>query len=212
MSDPTREISVTGVGEVTAPPDVVTIDLGVSVLEPTVALASGSAASAAGALIAALEGQGVDRDDIATVNYTIAAEYDWSENQRRLLGFRVNNTVRARIRELARASEVLDTAVAAAGDTTQVNTLQFSIDDNRAPLAAAREAAWLDAVSRAEQLAGLSGSSLGPALSIVETVPGHPGPLPMARLRLEAADVSTPIEGGSATVGVTLQVRFALDS
>ena len=210
MDDHTPEVTVTGTGEVTAPPDTVTVDLGVSVIDETVASASEAAAGAAQALIAALVDRGVDRSDITTVDYSIAPEYDWSDNQRRLLGFRVNNTVKAEFRDLTRSGEVLDAAVVAGGDAAHINNLHFSIADEATTRASARDAAWSDAVAKAEQLAGLSGQTLGKAVSIVETVPGHRGPFPIARLRMETADVSTPVEGGSTTVTVTLEVRFRL--
>ncbi len=205
-----REITVTGTGEGAAPPDMVTVDLGVSVIDDTVAAASKNAAKAAQALITALVDQGVNRSDIATVDYSISPEYDWSDNQRRLIGFRVNNTVRAVIRELAESGKVLDHAVATGGDAAYVHNIRFSIADETTLEASAREAAWSDALAKAEHLARLSGQTLGGALSIVETVPSHVGPLPVARLRMETADVSTPLEGGSTTVTVALEVRFQL--
>ncbi len=210
MDQPSHEVSVTGVGEVSAPPDVVVVELGVSILDQTVATASAGAASAARRLVDSLTGNGVERSEVSTMGYSIIPEYDWVDNQRRLLGYRVTNTLRARVSEADRAGDILDAAVAAGGDHIQVNSLRFEFADEHALLARAREAAWVDASAKAGQLAELAGQPLGPALSVTESGPGAPGPLPLARLRMEAADVTTPVEGGSSTVTVTLQVRFAL--
>lgn len=72
---------------------------------------------------------------------------------------------------------------------------------------AAREAAWNDAFAKATQLAELSGLELGPVVSITETV-SRP-PVPMEFARLQANDSATPIEPGTASVSIELQVEFS---
>lgn len=203
-----KGISVSGVGEASATPDLLTVDLGVSVLETTVETATGTAAEAALAVISSLVDAGIDKSDIATTDYSIHAEQDWQDNQRRHLGYRVTNTVRARIRDVAAAGNVLDATVSAGGDLVQVNNLRFSFEDESSLRAEARAAAWADATAKANQLAGLSGQTLGPAVEIVEGAPPS-YPVPIARLQA-AADTATPIEAGTSTVVVNLQVRFAI--
>ncbi len=204
-------ITVTGTGEATAPPDLATINVGVSVLSATVAEATTSAASAAGELIDALVSEGVARGDIGTTAYNIASEHDWSNNTRRLLGYRVNNTILAKIRDLDRVGQILDRGVAAAGDSATVNNLQFTIEDPTGIERQARDTAWADALAKAGQLARLAGRKLGQATTIMERT-SSAGPFPMPRMRQEmmagAADVSTPIEAGTTTVTVNIDVRF----
>ena len=205
-------ISTSGVGEVTGTPDTVEIDLGVSVLGATVSEATATAATEAEAVIAAMTSNGVAEEDITTTNYSIYPEYDYSNNQQRLVGYRVNNTVRAKVRNVAEAGTVLDEVTAAAGDDVTVSGLRFSIEDDAELLAAAREAAWNDALAKATQLAELSGQTLGAATSISESVMMPPiYPIPYATdAAAEAA--RTPIEPGTSTVTITLAVEFALES
>jgi uncharacterized protein YggE len=73
-------------------------------------------------------------------------------------------------------------------------------------MSAAREAAWNDAKAKAVQLAKLAGRKLGPVTSIAETVSRPPRPMEFARLQV--ADASTPIQPGSASVSISLQVEF----
>jgi hypothetical protein len=206
-------ISVAGVGEVTGTPDTVEVDLGVSVLAETVSEATATAAERADAVIAALTANGVAEEDITTTDYSIYPEYDYSNNQQQLLGYRVNNTVRAKIRDISDAGTILDAVTAAAGDDVRVSGLRFSIEDDAELVAAAREAAWNDALAKATQLAELSGQSLGAATSITETVTSAPPPIYYAEDSAGGAErAATPIEPGTSTVTITLQVEFAFES
>jgi uncharacterized protein YggE len=203
-------ISVTGSGEVTGTPDTLSVDIGVSVLASTVSEAASTAAASADAVITALVDGGVERTDITTTNYAVTPEYDWSFNEQRLLGYRVTNMIRAKIRDIPTAGETIDSAVAAGGDTTQVQGIAFSIEDDAEMIEAAREAAWNDALAKAQQLADLSGQSLGPATSITETISSPPVPYPWDRAVAE--DAATPIEPGTSAVTVALQVQFGFES
>lgn len=202
-------IRVSGIGEVTGTPDTITVGLGVSVLADTVAEASSQAAEKATALIDALTANGVDRDDITTTDYSIYPEYDWRNETETLIGYRVSNTVRVKIRNVSQAGDVLDAAVAAVGDDVRVHELYFSIEDNKEMVEAARQAAWEDALAKATQLADLSGRSLGPATSITESVSQPPVPIPFERAFLaEEPAFETPIEPGTSTVMISLDVHF----
>lgn len=205
-------ITVSGVGEVTGSPDRVTIDLGVSVQAPTVGEASTVNATASNGLVSSLKASGVATPDIATSGYTIRPEYSWHNERRTLLGYRVENMVRATIREVTDVAEVLDAAVEAGGEHVQVHGLSFAIEDP-APLAeAARRLAWKDARSKADQLANLAGLTLGP-VTWIEEMPGRP-PTPIAFQALaqegRAQLAGTPIEPGEAPVIVSLEVRFSI--
>jgi uncharacterized protein YggE len=204
-------ISVSGTGEVTGTPDTVSVDLGVSVIADTVGEATAEAADKADALINSLTANGVDPDDITTTNYSIYPEYDYRNDTERLIGYRVTNTVRAKIREVSTAGDVLDAATAAGGDDVRVNGLQFSIEDDAELVEAARDAAWNDALTKAQQLADLSGQTLGAATSITETVSRPPVPIRFEASALAAADTATPIEPGTSAVTISLHVQFALE-
>lgn len=205
-------ISVSGIGEVTGTPDTLEVDLGVSVLAETVSEATAIAAERADALISALTSNGVAEEDITTTDYSIYPEYDYSSNEQRLLGYRVNNTVRAKIRDVAVAGDVLDAVTAAAGDDVRISSLRFSIEDDAELVSAAREAAWNDALAKATELAELSGQSLGAATSIAETVTSTPPPVYYAEDAAGGREAATPIEPGTSTVTITLQVEFAFES
>lgn len=201
-------ITVTGLGHSSASPDVMTVDMGISVLAATVAEARSLATSKAQDLIATLKDAGLTEEDIQTARYSIHPEYDHHEGQQKLRGYRVSNDLQVALHELASAGETLDAAAEAGGDEMTINNVSFSIEDQTAARDQAREVAWSDAVARAEHLARLSGRTLGDVVGIVETTGRPPGPGPLPRMAL-AAD-ATPIEAGATSITVNLEVRFAL--
>ncbi|MCJ7725264.1 MAG: SIMPL domain-containing protein [Acidimicrobiia bacterium] len=212
-TDGTSGISVTGQGRVLGKPDTLTLRLGISVLRDTVDQATTEAAAKAQAIIDALTAKGVAEEDIQTANYSIWPEYDYSDNTQRITGYRVQNELSVKIRDLDKAGEIIDATTAAGGDDAIVNGLSFSIEDNTALLEAARTAAWGDAEAKARQLAELAGVDLGTARSISETINYEYPPIAydMAVSELAGRD-STPIQSGQQEVSVMIQVTFAIGS
>lgn len=205
-------IAVSGTGEVYGTPDTLQMRFGVSVLRPTVQQAVGDAAALADELIRTLTSSGVAEDDIQTANYSINPEYDYSSDQRKLTGYRVDNTVVAKIRDIEAAGSVIDATVSEVGNEIQVSGVSFSIEDDTELIAAARTAAWDDAFAKAQQLAELSGTTLGDAVTISESFANaQPGPVYREFAADEAGSFETSIAAGQQQVAVTLQVQFATD-
>lgn len=208
-AEPAPGISVSGTGEVTGTPDTLTMTFGVSVLGDSVASATAAAAAAADALISTLTAGDIAESDIQTANFSIHPEYDYSGDEQRLRGYRVNNTVTAKIRNMETAGDVIDAAVGASGDDVVIHGVSFSIEDDEELVAAARAKAWEDARAKAEQLASLSDVTLGAATSISESFSAPIGPISRA-VEDVAQESATPIEPGEQDVAVTLQVQFAI--
>jgi uncharacterized protein len=208
---PRSTIAVSGSGTVSGAPDILMLDLGVSVLARSVGEATGQAAAAASAVIVALGASGVDSDDVQNTNYSIHPEFDYSRNVQRLIGYRVSNTVAVSVRDIAGAGAVIDAATAAGGDAVVVNGVRFDIEDDTSLLRQARAAAWNDAAARASQLAELAGVGLGRAVSITESAGWTPSPILPRRAALDMAAESTPIQGGQQQVSVNIDVAFAIE-
>lgn len=204
-------IAVTGEGEVTGTPDVLSISLGVSVKRDSVDTAVSESATLADALIDALKGAGIDEADIQTENYSIQPQFRYSQGEEIPDGFRVDNAVRVKLRELDRAGEVIDVATDAGGDQVRVQGVAFSLEDNEELLAQAREKAWEDARAKATQLAELSGQQLGDAVQISETLGGGPVMFEAGAGALAATGGDTPIEPGELTTSVQIEARFELE-
>ena len=208
------KIQVTGSGSVVGEPDIATLRLGVSIEKETVAEAREAGATAMTEVIASLKANGIADNDIQTERFSIHPEYDYTENKRVLRGYRVNNTVSAKVRELENLSEVIDAAAEAGGDIIVVNSIQFMIEDTTPMQAQARGLAVKNAEAKAQTLADASGVKLGKPVAITETISGGSPPIAFARSEEFAADSarsSTPIEAGELTIVVNVTVVYGIE-
>ena len=159
-SPESRSIHVNGSGSVTGEPDIATLYLGVSVEKETVEEAREEAASAMTAVIDSLKANDIAENDIQTENFSIYPQYDYTDEGRVLRGYRVNNTVRTKVRELETLSDIIDDATGAGGDIVVVNSIQFMIEDPTPLQAQARALAVKNAEAKAQTLAEASGVTL----------------------------------------------------
>jgi uncharacterized protein YggE len=202
-------ITVLGVGEVKATPDLAIVSLGVEASAPTVAAARDAGADAASKLIAAVKSNGVADADVQTTNLALNPQYEYANNSSpRVVGYTSVNTVRVTIKDLAVVGATIDAALTAAGDTGRLQGIQFGFADREPLLTEARKQAMDNARSRAEAFAEGAGVKVGDILSITETSTTTP----LFSERLAAADfaASTPIEPGESASTVTVTVRYAI--
>jgi len=203
-------ISVSGEGKVSGAPDIAVLTLGVSALAPSVKDARDQAASAMKGVVDSIKGNGVDAKDIQSTQFSIQPEYNYRDNNQELSGYRVTNIVTAKVRNIDNASKVIDDAVAAGGDLTQIQGIDFTIDDPSKLQDEARAEAVKDAQTKAERLADLAGVKLGKPISISESGAAPPMPSREALLGGAASDVS-PIEPGEMEVTLDVQVLYAIE-
>ena len=207
-----RSISVSGTGEVQAEPDIATVSTGVEVQADTVAEARAGAADAADAVIAALRANGVEDSDIRTVDFAIHPRYDYSGETPRIVGYVVFNNVLVTVRDVEGVGALIDAVAEAGGDAVRFNGISFSHEDPAALAEQARALAIEDARAKAEQLAELTGVTLGPVLSVVETSWAAPL-LGQARgMEFAMADsAATSIQPGTSAVTVTVQAAWEVE-
>ena len=129
-------IRVVGTGEVTAPPDRLSIDLGVVCRSPTARQALTRANERAAELSELLAREGVAKGDMATRSIAILPRYD--DKGQKVTGYEASNDVVVVLRDLSRAGAVIDAAASAVGDDIRMGSLTFGIEDPSAVLADAR--------------------------------------------------------------------------
>lgn len=206
-------IWVSGKGEVSVTPDMVTLRLGIEAQAATVAEAQTQAAEVMDRVIAALTDNGVAKKDIQTQYFSISqvTRWDREKEQEIVVGYRVSNMVTAKIREIDKAGLIIDAVAATGGDLTCINSIAFSVDDPSAYYEEARQKAMADAKAKAEQLAKLAGVRLGKPTYISEGIqvpPIYPrgvyeeAPIPAAP--------PTPISPGEMELSLTVQVAYAI--
>jgi uncharacterized protein len=207
-------IWVSGEGKVTVVPDVANLSLGVQVESPTLSEANQKASAAMDALISVLKTQGVADKDIKTQNFNIYPVYDYSKETgaSTIRGYQVTNTVTVKVRVIANAGKIIDAAVAAAGNAVRVNSISFSVDDPTKSIDQARELALLDAKAKAEQIARITGVSLG-SVSYVSDSSSNVARViaPSFDSKAGAAGSTTPILPGDTDLTVSVQVIYNIN-
>ncbi|MFC1874036.1 SIMPL domain-containing protein [Chloroflexota bacterium] len=205
-------IWVAGEGKVTVVPDVATLSLGVDAQGATVAEAQGKADGAMDSVMASLANNGVASKDIQTQYFSIQKVSRWDPDQNRevLIGYRVTNTVAAKIRDIAKAGAIIDAVAQAGGDLIRINNISFSVDDPTAYYGEVRTKAVADAKAKAQQLAKLAGVSLGKPTYVSESM-FTPSPIyrDMAVIKEASAPaVETSISPGETEITINIQMVY----
>lgn len=208
----TRTITVTGTGTAEAPPDLLTISVGVECRRDSVGAAYADAGRASSAVSGALRGHGVADNDIRTSGLNVRPELVWRDGAgQQVTGYVTSTVLTVRLRQVPAASAVIAAIVDAGGDDVRLNGLELGFSDESAVAALARESAWQDAVATAEQLASLASARLGAVVSIAEHA-DLPGPVPVARIQRAAASEAISVEAGHASVGASVTVAWELEA
>ena len=116
-------IQATGNGTVAIVPDVALLTLGVETMGDSVAEARGEAAASMAAIMDVLRARGIEELDIRTSFLNISPEYSYQEilregariNGRVLVGYRVNNSMVVKVRDLDAVGDVVDEVAEAGG-------------------------------------------------------------------------------------------------
>ncbi len=206
-----KGIQVTGTGKVSVVPDVSVLSLGVSAQAATVAEAQTQAATAMQGVMSSLRGGGVADKDIQTQNFSIQQVTRWDDKQLKevVIGYLVVNTVTAKIRQVEKTGDIIDSVASAGGDLTRINGISFTVDNPASFYTEARNQAMADAKARASQLASLGGVKLGKPVLISESGAYNPPPIP---IRVDIGKVigapETPISTGQMEITLSVQVNY----
>jgi uncharacterized protein len=201
-----RNITVVGQGTIKVRPDTAIVQIGVDTEAKNVRDALTQNNQQAAAIQKKLTELGVEAKDMQTSGFNIFPTY--GSDGRQVTGYRVVNTVTVKIRTIDKTGSLLDEVVQAGANS--VYGISFTVDNPRAFEDQAREAAMRDAKARADLLARAGGASVGEVLIITENV-GSAVPIAMPFERAAvAADSSVPVQVGEQTVGISVQVTYAL--
>lgn len=206
-----RTLTLTGTGEVTAAPDLATVDIGVVSDADTARAALDANTEAMARVMRSFAELGIDDKDLQTQGFNVEPRYHYdpkNEQPPRLVGYRVSNTVHVKVRDLGGLGGVLDTVVTEGSN--EIRGLAFGFADPDSLLDEARRLAGADARRKAGIYAEGLGVRLGRIVEVSEAgnVP-RPMPVMMRAAAMEARDV--PVAAGeqsvSASVNVTWEIR-----
>lgn len=200
-------ITVTGTGQATAPADVLRLNLSVGHDAADVAAAVAQVAERTDAVHAALRAQGVAEADMYTSSVNVYPQYADSMS---VAGYRASHSLIVTTKDLTGFGRLLNAAVDAAGNNLGLDHLQFDVEDKRALMDRARELAFAQARTKADQLATLAGQSIGSIAAVAETY-GH-APIREMLLSAKAGDGLAPelsVTPGEQTIEISLEVRWS---
>jgi hypothetical protein len=202
-------ISVTGVGKVSAEPDMAEIIIGMESRAPTAKEAASQNSGDMSEVMAVLKEMGIAKEDIQTVDYSIHTEMDYLEGEEpKVIGYVVTNAVRVKVRDLDLVGDLLDGATEAGANT--IYGINFTIEDPRAFQEQAREMAVADARSKAQQLAEAADVRLGVLLSLSEYI--IEGPVYVERAMAEGmgGGGAPPISAGQLEITIQVQMSYEI--
>lgn len=209
-------ITITGLGEVTAEPDMAIVSSGVIADAETARAALDANTEAMAALFEVLRQAGIEERDIQTSGFSVEPKYVQSDRRDAfgyrlppvIAGYRVSNAVTVRVRDLDDLGRVLDRAVSVGANS--IAGISFAVAEPDELMEEARRLAVADAIARAELLTGAAGVSLSRIRSISEQ--SAPRPVPMAEMArmAVAADAAVPVAAGELTFSATVAIQWEI--
>ncbi|PTW53222.1 hypothetical protein C8N35_11738 [Breoghania corrubedonensis] len=214
-NDKVATMTLTGTGDVTATPDMAVVTSGVVSQAKTAREALTANTDAMTGLIGEIKSAGIEARDIQTNGFSISPRYaerrdgngNWQED-RKIVGYQVNNGVSVRVRDLSKLGALLDAMVTkGANNVGGIHFIVSNADERRDE---ARTAAVTDVKRKAELYAKAAGVKLGRILSISEGDTYRPQPMMMVR-SMKAEDASVPMEAGEETLSVNVTITWQLE-
>jgi uncharacterized protein YggE len=207
------KLTVQGTGLATGTPTILTASVAINVTDPTANQALSDDNTKAAAVTAVLTQGGVAAKDVQTSDLSINPQY----NSRGVItGYQVSNTLTAVIRSFSTAGSLIDSVAGAGGNSTQINSLNFSVEDTRGLEDQARTDAVHQAVSHAKTMAEAADERLGPVCSLTDqTQTGFSYPQDFANQDAAAgapakATSTVPLEPGSQQETAQVSMVYAL--
>jgi uncharacterized protein len=198
-----RTVTVTGQGEARVAPDSAVVRVSAVHAATGVAEALAGADSAAAA-IAATAGGFTTPERVRSTSLHIGRDHDPIG---RPVGFQARHSLVIGCPDLAAAGALVTALAEAVGDRLEIDGVSLEVADESAASAAAREAAYADAVDRATQLAGLAAAELGEPQQVTEGG-GYGGGT--ARMATTMARSDASFHPGETAVSATVTVTFQL--
>jgi len=229
-----REIYVNGEGKALVKPDIATINFGVTAEAPKSQDAVNQSNEKMSAVLKAVKDSGVEDKDIKTTYYNLSPIYGQDRSilpmgsgvssdssalyypypsSTKITGYRLEQQVEVKIRNLDKVNEVIDKVTTAGANN--VSGPQFTVDDMEKVREEAREMAIINAKEKAKTLAKQAGLKLDKLMNVSEGYYGYPMAYGLGGANVSEKDMASPaiapqIEPGQTevTINVTLTYRI----
>lgn len=212
QNQPSPRIIVTGEGEKAVAPDLALLSLSVMREAKTAREALNANNDAMAAVIAAMKAAGIEERDLQTSGIQISPRYNYTNKpdggqEAELVAYQVTNTLSVRVRDLAKAGDILDKSVSLG--VNQGGGITFTNNDPSAALTEARRLAVKNAIDKAKVLSDAAGVELGRILEISDQT-YLPRPMPMAKSVAYDSGAAVPVQAGENSYNVQVNVTFEI--
>jgi len=210
-----RILTVSGTGIVSVKPDRSKIQMAILAEAPTAEMASVKNAEIFSVLLKALLDQGIPKDNIETVQYTINPNYDYNAKVPYIINYRAYHTISltvvpSQIEDLGKLTgKIIDVAVSAG--VNQVNSIQFTVSDDR--LVGIRDDTLKGAVLDAQKKASVIVTALGVKILGVQQVSESsyfPTPIYSGDMSLVGAKASTELVPGDLRLSGSVSIVYEI--
>ena len=161
-----KTLNVTGSGTVYLDADIAYASLGVSYTGADLSVIQQQANETIEAVCKAMEEAGLDAKNISTDNINIYPMYDYSENDSKLTGYRIDERLSIHTEDIDALGAYIDAAFAAGANT--FDSITFSVKDDSQAKKDALKKAVQDAREKAEVIAEASGEEIDSVVTISE--------------------------------------------
>ena len=205
-----QRITVTGEGQVSAKPDMATVNVMVVADGDSAAEALAQNSEDMAAVFARLDQLGISGGDRQTSGLSLYPIRNQSSIQRsdapEIVGFSARNSLMLRLRDLDSVGDVLDGLVSEG--INGIDSLQFGVADPKPILDEARRLAVKDALDKAKLYADAAGVKTGAVTQISERG-SNVGPQPMHLS--EAAMRAVPVAAGDVEFSAQITLVIELE-
>lgn len=202
-------LTVNGKGVVTVTPDIAYINIGVDTENEDASIAQAENAKLMTSVKNAIMKAGIKEADMKTMNYNIYKSFNYRSDDEREEVFRVSNSLRVTVRDLDKLGDLIDTA--AKSGANQINSIQFTVEDEEAYYQEALVLAMENAKGKADAILGTLNKTAGMPVRISEQSYGGSLVRNTGGIAFEESksmDFATPIEAGDIQVTATLSVEY----
>src|SRR3954470_10537525 len=196
-----RTVTVTGQGETRVATDSAVVRVSAVHRAAGVADALGGADSAARA-IATVAHRFTTPERVGSTSWQIWREHDQND---RPSSFSARHSLVIRCPDIEAAGGLLTELAESVGERLEIEGVSLEVADQGAATAAAREAAYADAVDRATHLAGLASAELGEPQEVTEGGGHGGGPVRAVAMKADAS-----FQPGETSVMATVTVIFQM--
>lgn len=212
---PARTVTVTGDGKVTAHSDTGILSFALVTKAPTVKQVTTANSKKMDGVMAAMKKFKIMDKDIEVSKYNLYPDYRQKDKKNKRIGsYHLEKELVVKIKKLEMIDQVLEMITKEGGDKM---TLVFDVDDPSLFKKQAREKALLDARKKADEMAKVTGVTIGKVITFSENegeqYPTHLVPasqIGFADVRGETSGPISVVESGSkeftASVNVTYEI------